>query len=79
MEVLRHLFYLAKKWKKFYGENPVAESGLIPTESQSMRVLSIDEEDKLLACSSPYLIPIIRTALMTGMRKGEILTLRWMT
>jgi hypothetical protein len=39
IKVLRHLFYLAKKWKMFSGENPVAESGLIPTESQSIRVL----------------------------------------
>lgn len=77
LEVLRHLFYLAKKWKKFFGENPVAESGLIPTESLCMRVLTLDEEERLIASSSPHLVPIIKTALMTGMRKSEITTLRW--
>ncbi len=55
----------------------MAESGLIPTESQSIRVLSLEEEERLIACSSPHLIPIIQTALMTGMRKAEITTLRW--
>lgn len=77
LEVLRHLFYLAKKWKKVFGENPVAEAGLIPTESQSIRVLTLEEEERLISCSSPHLIPIVQAALMTGMRKGEITTLRW--
>ncbi len=77
LAALRHLIFLAKKWKKFYGDNPVSESGLIKTESQRMRILSEDEEDRLIASSSPHLIPIIQTALLTGMRQGEILTLRW--
>jgi len=75
LEVLRHLFYLAKKWKNFYGENPVSESGLIKTESQRTRVLTFDEEERLFANCSPHLLPIVQTALMTGMRKGELLTL----
>ncbi len=77
LSALRHLFYIAKKWKKFFGENPVSESGLFKTESQRRRILSEKEEYRLIASSSPHLIPIIKTALLTGMRQGEILTLRW--
>jgi len=42
-----------------------------------MRVLSYDEEKRLLINSSPHLVPIIQTALLTAMRLGELLTLRW--
>lgn len=77
LEVLRHLFYLAKRWKKFYGENPVSESGLLAVNNQMERILTFDEESKLISVSAPHLKPIIITALNTGMRKGEILTLTW--
>jgi integrase len=77
LEVLRHLFYLAKKWDKLNGENPVAKAGLFKTESQRMRILTPDEEIRLVNLSEPHLKPIIQTALMTGLRKGELLKLTW--
>lgn len=45
--------------------------------NQVERILTPEEEERLLACSPPHLEPIIITALNTGMRKGEILSLRW--
>jgi len=77
LQSLRHLFNLAKKWKNFFGENPVSESGLIKTESNRKRILTYEEEIVLINNSSPHLKPIIQTALLTAMRLGEILTLRW--
>jgi len=77
LEVLRHLFNLAKKWKKFFGDNPVSDSGLIKTESNRKRILTYEEEIKLINNSSTHLKPIIQTALLTAMRLGELLTLRW--
>jgi len=77
LEVLRHLFYMAKKWKKFYGENPVAESGLLEVEYNSYRTLTHDEEARLMDVCLEHLKPIIITALNTGMRKGEMLSLTW--
>ena len=53
-----------------------------PSEGKGRnRLLSIEEKDRLLqACrssSSPFLYPIVSIALLTGMRFGEIVNLKW--
>lgn len=48
LSVLRHLFNLARRWKRFFNENPVSESGLISVNSQKERILTPEEEEKLL-------------------------------
>jgi len=55
----------------------VSESGLLSVNNQKERILSLEEERELLNQSATHLEPIITTALNTGMRKGEILALRW--
>lgn len=77
LEVLRHLFKLAERWKKFFGKNPVSQAGLLPLNNQVERILTPVEEERLLASSSPHLKAILICALNTGMRKGEIISLRW--
>src|SRR5262249_31014487 len=49
-------------------------------ERKRERIISRDEEDRLLAACSgqrAHLRPILIAALDTGMRRGEILKLRW--
>lgn len=54
----------------------------VASEKRRERILSKDEEIRLLAaCENPrlrHLRPLIICALDTGMRRGEILKLRWM-
>lgn len=75
--VSRNLFYQAKKWHKFFGDNPVCVSGLPEVHDQIERILTPEEEKRLLEASPVYLRNIITVALNTGMRKMEILSLDW--
>jgi len=74
---LSHLFNLAKTRKKFFGDNPVSISKLLPEHNQVERILTREEEARLINSSSPELRSIIICALNTGMRKNEIITLSW--
>jgi len=74
---LSHLFNLAKRQKRFFGENPVSISKLLPEHNQIERILTKDEEIRLLDSSSLALQAILLCALHTGMRKNEILSLKW--
>lgn len=75
--VIRNMFYQARKWRRFFGENPVSQSGMSEVHNQVERIFSPEEEERLLKVCSPYLRNIIVTALNTGMRKLEILSLKW--
>ena len=77
LSTLRHIINYAKRHKKFYGDNPVSISGLMTEDNLRDRVLSFEEEEELFIYSAPHLKPILITALNTGMRKGEILSLQW--
>jgi len=77
LSTLRQIFNLAKRWGRFFGQNPVSMSGLLPENNMKERILTAEQEETLLSHSNPYLRPIIITALQTGMRKSEIITLKW--
>ena len=77
LTVIRHLFNQARKWKRFFGDNPVSSSGMPEVHDQKERILSPEEEKKLLALCPRHLRDAIIIALHTGMRQAEILGLRW--
>ncbi len=49
----------------------------LPEPKGRTRFLSVEKARKLMECSAAHLRPIIMTALETGMRRGELIRLRW--
>lgn len=50
---------------------------LLPENNRRLRYLSIEESQRLVDSCDNHLRPIVITALNTGMRKDEILGLKW--
>jgi len=46
-------------------------------ENTRLRFLTVEECQTLIDCCTPHLKPIVTVALHTGMRRGEILNLKW--
>jgi integrase len=73
---MKHVYTIAIRNKKALA-NPVKEVKLLREDNQVTRVLSEEDEEKLLESSSAHIRGVIICALETGMRLGEILDLRW--
>ncbi len=73
---LKHMFNKAIEWG--YAEtNPVSRVKLFKENNARIRYLEKEEIKKLINNASEHLKPILTVALNTGMRKGEILSLKW--
>lgn len=76
LALLKYMFNLAIKWGKA-STNPVSEVKLFREERKPFRTLSPEKCEKLIEASPDYFRPIVIVALHTGLRRGEILGLRW--
>jgi integrase len=76
---LRSLFNRAIEWGKFDGPNPLAKIRQGREPQHRLRFLTKQEISQLLSACSPRIFPIVACALLTGMRRGEILGLTWET
>ncbi len=85
--ILSHLFEVARKEWGIHMSNPVRDINLPANGTARDRRLQAGhdgeegEEDRLLkACRNarnPFLLPIVRLALETAMRQGELVSLHW--
>ncbi len=76
LNTLSSMYNRAIEWGKATS-NPVAKVKLFKVPTKRIRYLEREEIEKLLANCCEHLKPIVTVALHTGMRKGEILGLRW--
>jgi integrase len=77
LQLVRHAFNLAMREWEWCRENPMHRVSMEPVRNEIDRWLTDQEEQLLMAASSPWLREIITFALHTGMRQGEILNLQW--
>jgi integrase len=82
LAILAHCLELARaEWGYPLGENPVRQIVMPEASKSRSRRLGPDEAVRLFsaleASRLPYLKPIVLLAIETGMRRGEILSLRW--
>ena len=78
MSCLRHIFRKAVEWEMIE-QSPFdkGKSLILKENNKRMRFLTEEEITKLLDACPPFLHRIVSCALHTGMRKGEILGLKW--
>jgi integrase len=78
MSCLHHLFSKAFEWE-MVEQSPFerGKSLMLKENNERVRFLNDDEIQLLLENSTPHLRDIIICAINTGMRRGEILNLKW--
>jgi integrase len=73
---LKTLFNKAVEWEKIE-KNPAVTVKKFREPNARERILSPEEARHLIECASPGLRPVLIVALNTGMRRNEILSLKW--
>jgi len=75
LEALRHILFYAVD-RGVLLTNPLSRVQMVRPRRQRKPVLSVEEEDRVIASAEPHLKPIIIAAIDTGMRRGELLAQR---
>ena len=76
MDTIFRVFSLAVENEQI-DNNPCRKIKKLRVENPTERYLTKAEEVKLLACCNPMMRIIVITALYTGMRQNELLSLKW--
>jgi integrase len=76
---IKAMFRAAQEWE-YIPRSPAARLKKLKEPERPARFLEQDEAERLLEATAngpPYLYPIVLLALHTGMRRSEVLHLRW--
>jgi integrase len=77
LKILKRLYNIGIEWR-YVRENPVRQVKLYSEkDSLKERILTKEEEERLLKTASEHLRAILVVGLNSGMRRGEILNLTW--
>ena len=76
MACIKKILAVAVDWNKLVLRFPLKKIEIAKENNMRTRVLSLDEETKLLEKAGPRLTPVIILAVNTGLRIGEIRKLR---
>ena len=76
LALMRNVYSMAMEWGKAE-KNPVKGVKLARENNDRIRYLSYDEEDRFVAACKGPLRPVVITAINTGCRKSELLSLTW--
>lgn len=77
LAVLKHMLNKAMEWGMLEAPFKRGKSLMFKENIDRLRFLIEEEIEPLLSACLPHLRPIVETALLTGMRSGELLSLRW--
>lgn len=77
LALLKRMFNLAIDWDNFTERNPVCKVRFFREFNTGSRVISPEEEKKLIDNAAPFMQDLIVFGLNTGLRVGEIFSLRW--
>ncbi len=76
LKCLKAMLNKAMEWG-IINEYPLSRIKLLKTENKRLRFLELEEIERLVSACEGNIAAIVTLALHTGMRRGEILSLKW--